>query len=242
LSRRSRSHRLRVFNPTLHHGLVGYWKLSETAGSRLDSVGQSPGTAVNTPGSASSVVDLGLDVTSSSSQYVSVASKSEFQALDGRQELHICCWCKIDDTGRQDLVTKWGGSTGASDWSLSKSGNPGGFDMYVAHSTSYTSANAGFNPSTGTWYFVEGVIDNANTAVKAAASPRGGTLDTMVSADYSSGGTLNTKTTAVEFGSISDLSIYSDVTIDEIGIWRRLLGDRERLQLFTREATYPFMI
>ena len=241
MSRRSRSHRLRVFNPTLHHGLVGYWKLSETAGSRLDSVGQSPGTAVNTPGSASSVVDLGLDVTSSSSQYVSVASKSEFQALDGRQELH-CCWCKIDDTGRQDLVTKWGGSTGASDWSLSKSGNPGGFDMYVAHSTSYTSANAGFNPSTGTWYFVEGVIDNANTAVKAAASPRGGTLDTMVSADYSSGGTLNTKTTAVEFGSISDLSIYSDVTIDEIGIWRRLLGDRERLQLFTREATYPFMI
>ena len=242
MSRRSRSHRLRVFNPTLHHGLVGYWKLSETAGSRLDSVGQSPGTAVNTPGSASSVVDLGLDLTSSSSQYVSVASKSEFQALTGRQELHICCWCKIDDTGRQDLVTKWAGSTGASDWSLSKSGNPGGFDMFVAHSTSLTSSNAGFNPNVGTWYFVEGVIDNANTAVKVAASPQGGTLDTMVSADYSSGGTLNTNTTAVEFGSISDYSIYSDATIDEIGIWRRILGDRERSQLFTRETTYPFMI
>ena len=229
---------LRTLN---QNGLVAYWKLDETSGTRYDSVGSSNLTDVNTVTYETGKISNAAKFTLTNSEALTVADNAALSM--GDIDFTISMWVywatKPSTTNvLQSLLFK-----GAA-WDNSRAyhigyWNPANGDsigFYVSNGTTGTAVFAGSlgSPAAATWYHVIGWHDATANTVNIQVN--NGTVDS----ESFSGGSYDDGN-PFRLGS-SNAAWFSSAYIDEVSIWKRVLTAGERAALYNSGSglTYPF--
>lgn len=220
----------------LRNGLVGYWRLEESSGTRFDcskngnhltsnnSVGQAAGVSGYT-GSAASFV-------SASSQYLDRASNTSLQV--GDIDFTIAAWVKLNATTTfQTIASKYQTTGDQREYQLmfdnavfatkrfvfliSSDGTVSGTNTVIA-------SNFG-EPAALAWYHVVASHDSVNNKITISVN-NGTANETSVTGGIFAG------SSAFWIGGRNGAAQYMNGSIDEIGIWKRVLTAAERTQLY----------
>jgi hypothetical protein len=220
--------------PSLLNGLVAYWKLDETSGTRFDSAGtnnltdsSSVGATIGKQGNAASFV-------ASSSDYLTLASSS-FGLTDA---MSLSFWVKLSATGTFMTLFQLGEPSTPGSWLLQKIDT--GALRFVPYPTTINDFHDSpvLLTSTGIWYHVVFTINSSGAALVYLNGSSNAMTGTRA---IGSSGSLQ-----FSVGRRDDLaSQYFDGAIDEPGIWSRVLtsgAGGEIGQLYNGGAalTYPF--
>lgn len=220
----------------LDTNLVAYWKLD---GNSNDALGTYNGTDTNvTYASGNGIINQGANITGTAGDGIVVADNAVFDA----GSVKTCsAWFKWDTQTSNDIIIgKYGDfATGANyqnGWFFqSVSGT--GFRVAC-----YNDAGVGFThsattqPSNGSWTHAVIQIDTANSLLKFYVNGSKVGSDLAISGTFTFNNTSN-----LWFGkSVGDMY---DGSIDEVGIWSRVLSDAEITQLYNGGAglAYPFV-
>jgi hypothetical protein len=219
-------------------GLVSYWKLDETSGTRADSHGTNNLTDNNTVLSAAGIISNAADFEQSNSEYLSAASNSTLQT--GNINFTFAGWFKLESTTNPQViigkdVDSPGGSRDYVIYFLPSTGltffiNGGGLSTTEVSTT-------GLTFTVGTWYFFvawhDAAADTLNIQVNDGtvfSSSTGGTVPNASGAEFRIG--------AMAYNSVE---MYFDGLIDEVGFWKVVLTPTQRTYLYNSGAgrTYP---
>lgn len=221
---------------TLLDSLVAYWKLNEASGTRYDSAGSSHLTDYNAVASASGRLGNCISFPSSNSnQYVGCADNAALSM--GDIDFTIAGWFKKTGVnGQAQIANKW-------DWNLSSREylldyNPGTDCRFYVATAGQTQVGVTdvFDPAVGDWTFICGWHDSVNNQLGIQVNGR-----TVVTQSHSGG--VHDGSSAFAIGAYSVPANYpTDIDIDEVGIWKRILTADERALLYNSGAgiTYPF--
>jgi hypothetical protein len=222
-------------NP-LNIGLVAYYKLEEASGIRYDAKGNNHLSATNTPGSAAGKIGNALSTVAASSQYLSIASNSNFAMSS--TDFTVACWVYLNSKPAvEGICGKYGASPNEEYWvsyesaadrfkfKVSKDGTTGNRITIQAD-------NFG-SPSTATWYFIVCWFDSAAGLINISIN----------------NGTPNSAACATAFAATNNFNIgqegagsYFDGRIDSLGVWKRVLTATEKTNLYNGGTglDYPF--
>jgi len=218
-------------------GLVSYWKLDETSGTRADSQGSLNLSDFNTVGATPAIINDGADFEASNSEYLKVDNAT---VLNFDQDWSISFWIKAESWSAATVImSRWG---------------PGGAEAQIAWRMYYLSAstkisfqarNSGNESayefvetlSTGTWYHIVLTFDYANKNMTGYvnAVSQGTTANQTYWPQWSA-------TTNFVMASFHPFSAFFDGVLDEVGIWGRALTSTEVSELYNGGAglQYPF--
>ena len=222
--------------------LVGYWKLDEVSGTRVDSSGNSNDlTDVNTVTQASGKVGNAGQFTQANSERLTKADNASLSMAD--IDFTVTCWVYADSLPgtSNGIVCKADPGLVACAYSINfnPTGNYIRFEVGSADNTFDTISATDFGAiSTATWYFVCAQHDSVNNTISISINN-----GTVTSKAYSAGSYNDTSTFTI--GSWSDPASSSnhwDGRIDEVGIWKRKLSASEITTLYNSGSgkTYPF--
>lgn len=225
-----------VKNSSLATGLVSYWELEETSGTRVDSHGSNDLTDNNTVLSATGIQGTGADFEASNSEYFSRADGS-LSGLKPTTGLTISAWFKLESTPIvYSIVSK--------NWSDS-SWNPPYASYHIriddtTHITTHLAHGSSTNyyflqstvstMSTGTWYHV--VLRYDSDTLKAY-------LNGVEVGSMSAPNDLQYSTGSLHIGR-DQTGEYFDGIIDELGIWSRALSAGEIAALYNSGSGIPY--
>lgn len=144
--------------PLQQTGIVSYWKLDETSGTRADSIGANNLTDNNTVLSGTGKVSNAADFESSNSEYLSIADNS---SLSITSDLTILTWLKPESTGITNTMFYKIGT-----------GPDSGYGMFIESGTNTVNfqingvaSNSTSTVSAGTFYHIVGLYDGASKKV-----------------------------------------------------------------------------
>jgi len=214
-------------------GLRGYWKLDESAGAtRNDSSGNANHlTDHNTVGSSPGKIANAADFVSASSRYLSHADNAAFQ-MGATTDFTVAFWIKY--TAHNQVCFGYGPFG---------TGNP----HYIITTSSSLSANISDGSTQVTTGELHSFDDNAWHFVVMTAA-RAGNLSLFVDnvlegtpQSITAVGSLN-NSLGLAIGADPSPQLFFDGSIDEVGIWSRVLTSQERSDLWNGGAgfTYPF--
>ena len=221
--------------------LVSYWKLDEASGNALDAHGSNNLTDNNTVGAATGKVSGARDFESSSTQYFSHGSNSDF--VCGDIDVTWACWVQLESKTSDMVVFAKLDRAEAFPYVCKyvSSSDRFVFTANTGGATTVTANNFG-SPSTVTWYYI--VVWHDSVANTINIRVNNGTAD---SASFSAG--LNdTFQSSTPFGIGAQFIFQSgevtwDGLIDEFGFWKgRCLSGAELTTLYNGGAglAYPF--
>jgi hypothetical protein len=212
-------------------GLIAYYKLDETSGDRMDSVGTFTLESVNNVPSAIGKVGLSADLTAASSQYLDGTNSDTRDGLAFPDESYtIFGWLLMDEIPTSTAV-------------LSKIDN---YEFFVTSSqVLWNHCDTDFNTipvsisgalNTDTWYFFAVVYNHE--AQTLSLSLNNGTPTTVPVTTGSAAGVGF----FVMGRRLAPTALYMDGRIDEVGIARAALtaSDIEYLYNSGNGRTYPF--
>jgi hypothetical protein len=212
--------------------LVGYWKLDEASGTRLDSVGTNDAAVVGSPGSAAGILSNAVDT--SLGNYLDAGTVADLQT--GDIDFTFALWLWFDQVATpHDLFGKWAG--GELEYFLYYNETAHVLHFFVSDDgLNYNSvAGASLNPiAVNTWYFVvcwhDAIANTLNIQIND------GPVDSV---SYSIG--VRAGIASLLFGQ-SGFGGSHDGLIDEAGLWKRLLTAPERTDLYNAGVgrTHPF--
>jgi hypothetical protein len=223
---------------TLLTGLVAYWKLDETSGTRVASVGFNL-TDNNTVLSGTGKQGNAADFESSASEYLSAANAicGPIQ-FSGNQDFTVAFWCNMESkTGDPAMVSKFEGSQRS--WEVWYNSAADLIEFTVSGNgttrsavTSLLAMTVGLYRLVYCWHDATADTINIkldNGAVASTSHTTGvfnSTTPFIVGAEPSAGSAVS----------------YFDGLIDELGIWNRVLTGAEIITLYNTNAgiTYPF--
>jgi len=225
--------------------ILSYWKLDETSGNRSDSVGSNTLTDNNTVGNATGKISNAASFTSSSSEYLSIATGSQSPDLSiggSGGDIFISAWVKLatKPANAMQMVTKYEFSDGKREYALYWDNADDRFKLIVfdatTNSNTVTASTFGA-PSTGVWYHVMAWVDNVANTVNICVN--NGTVDSTSLTVTTHNGTATFRLGAA--GNATPIE-YWNGDIDETGVWNRVLSSSERTFLYnsTSGITYPF--
>jgi hypothetical protein len=230
---------------SLLNGLVSYWKLEETSGTRFDSVTASANhmTDNNGVGFAAGRVGNAASFGGPASQrYLSHADNPSLSL--GNIDFTFSAWIKPNGnpgTNGWGIVGSWtvGGQESAFLW-LQSNRSPALVLMNSAGS--YTILNTTFNTAAvGVWSFLVAWHDSVADKVwiNIDASPN----NPNYWAAWSTGVRDSTGPFMIGRYDTALTDTYFDGAIDEVGFWKRVLTDAERAALYNggNGVTYPFI-
>ena len=221
--------------------LAAYWTADETSGNRADSVGSNTLTDNNTVGSAAGVLSNAAQFVAANSEYLSHISNSDLQM--GDVGFTLSAWAKVTSTAAiQVIASKYNTTADEREYALLFEDSPSRFTWRIStDGTSGALVNASVTPgtfSTSAFYHLLAWHDpdanliglSVNDGTPVTASVSGGSF--VGSSVFALGALV-----AVSAGSLLDGSI------DEVGIWKRVLTAEERTFLYNGGAgrTYPFL-
>lgn len=216
---------------TLLNQLLGYWKLDETTGNRLDSSGLQ--NSLLPVGAVSFSTGVISNAASFSGSSVNLAVASDDGTLvTGEVPFTLSCWVKFNDvTGQKYVLTK--GTVSNWDYAIDINAGKLRFWGYDGVRLPLVTANSAGSVATNTWYHVVGWNDQAGGTVNIQVN--GGTVDSVVKG-------TNTFATSVSTFKVGGLSPYLNGLADEVGMWKRVLTSGERSYLYNSGSgnTYPF--
>lgn len=206
---------------SLRRGLIAYWKLEESSGTRLDSVGSSHLTDINTvTGNPGKIGNAG-QFTAANGEYLSRSDGGLFNI--GSNPTTIAGWIYIDSLAvNRSLFSK---RTGGNDYiaDVTTTGEAR-FLVWVAAAAKTAATPTLAVPAT-TWCLIICQFDPVTQL--AGVSVNNGTLATVATTS----GTIDSTTTAFHLGA-SNAATVMDGRMDEWGFWRRLLTSTEKAQLY----------
>ena len=211
-------------------GLVSYWDLTETSGTRSDSHGTNHLTDNNTvtyainKGGASEGV--GASFVEGNSEALSRADASLVNWPHG--DFHLSMWVNTGASTAGHMASKRDGA-GAREWRLSTntSGGAAGDRAYLTASSNGTDEDITLNTGDdslppGVWGFVE--VEREGTTWKVATNGNA----------YVTGGSAFFNGEApFQLGCVNATqALFFTGQIDEVGLWNRVLTSQERTDLF----------
>lgn len=217
------------------NGLISFWKLDETSGTRVDSHGSNDLTDNNTVGSAAGIINNGADFELSNSEYLNIADAAQ-GGLDLTGDFSVSGWIKIesDSENYRFIVSKtdFGVSPQKLSYTVSISDTN---KLRLSNSSSGTSeiskqTTTSFLASEGFMHFV---VTFDSSAGVAKFYKNGTYLTGEDGTGFSTGGVNND----VDFlmGSILNNGIpelFFDGIMDEVGVWNRVLTADEIVSLY----------
>jgi hypothetical protein len=225
-------------------GLVSYWKLDETSGTRFDSVSTNNLTDNNTVGSAIGKIGNAASFVRANNEYLSSAS-SAFD-IAANEDFAFSFWYKGTGTASPNvnevILGKGTFNDANGGWYLNLEQSPQRF-QFVFTDTSGSSliAHGSTNYNDGFWHHIVLNFDRSGNAVVIVD---GNTGTPEVALDISS------RAGAVQSNFDFFLARFADNLgnnfagkLDELGFWKgRILTDAEIAQLYNGSAsiTYPF--
>jgi hypothetical protein len=216
-------------------GLISYWRLDESSGTRDDAHGANDLTDNNTVGSASGKIGLAADFNASASEYLSHADNADLSFAD--DAFTFTGWFNIDSASTRSVVAKWGsdGAAETCEYAL-RTLSGGTLNWRVGNGSGNVSVSHSATLATGQWYFFAAYHDPA--ANQIGLSLDGGTAQTA----SITGGILD-GAASFAVGRTGDFAgQYWDGLIDEVGLWGRVLSASEITELYASGAglAYPF--
>lgn len=232
-------------NPTLASPLVAnlaaYWKLDETSGNRLDSIGANDLVPTGSPGNAAGKINYGLSLVAASSQSVGIASNATLQT--GDIDFTIGAWCYLTTLANETFVAKWSLTNNVREYLLYYNAGDHApanrFSFGVSPNgttgTTFVDATTFGVPSIATWYYVVAWHDSVANTLNIQVN-NGGVNSVAYSAGVFAG------SAPFEIGRLHTSTYYLNGRVDEVGLWKRVLTAPERTALYNSGAglTYPF--
>ena len=216
---------------SLTNDLVSYWKLEEASGTRAD-VNNANNLADRNSNTTRAAGKLGFAAqflaANSNQLWVSGGGTLGF----GKEDFTTSGWIKFDDVS----VSKgmWGkGNSGntaltQAEWMLYKDAN-GKIYWVLSNGTASVQLDSGVTPTTGTWYFI--VAWYSATDEKAYIQING-------AAEVSTPYTAGPSDRGLEFSMGRTCDRFFSGLIDSVGVWNRVLTDRERRRCTAATAAW----
>lgn len=199
--------------PLQQTGVVSYWKLDETSGTRADSIGSNNLTDNNTVLSGTGKVSNAADFEASNSEYLSIADASQSGLDLNAEDLTMLCWYNLESAGEKYLLSKWVSGSG---YRLSV--NTSEINFYLANATEINQAST---TTTGVWYHIALTFTpDADRAVLYKDSA-------VIATDASAAGVIADNVGAFVLGARSDADSPYDGLMDEALIAKRWFRDEE---------------
>lgn len=217
-----------VLSGTLLDGLVAYWTLDETSGTRSSSVGSFDLTDNNTVTSGSGIQSTNAaNFQSGNSEYL---SRSDAGLDFEDEDFTLTAWVNIDtSTGTSmGVVSKFDGALADRAYRMYVDGSDGSFwfDVATANNASNSVTSDAFGALSG-WYFMVAWHDKTANTINIQVN--NGTPDSLSH-------TQGCRATAIDFQigafSNSGAAFFFDGLIDEVGIYSRVLTADERTALY----------
>lgn len=211
-------------------GLIGYWKLDESSGTRIDSHGANDLTDNNTVTSAAGIVAGAAQFESANSEYLSHADNAELSA--GDIDFSLTAWVYLDDISNDHAVI--GKGTTSVEYQIYYTDaerfvfvvGDGVDSFFISDETPITGS---------TWYFVV-AWRNAATD-ETFIQVNNGTV-------YSGAGPTTVLDGSENFviGEFLEADFMAG-RIDEASFWKRILTTDERADLYNggNGRTYPLL-
>lgn len=230
-------------NPTppssLLTSIAAYWALEEASGTRVDATGRGNDLSpVNTPGNAAGKVGNGYAGVFANSTYLSLADSADLSM--GDIDFTIACWVKFSEpvATTSGFITKWNDSANNREWFLGKFSSRFQFGISSNGTLeTFRQATTFGAPLQNTWYFIVAWHDSVANTINIQVND--GVVDSTA---YALGG--RDGTAAFRLGAYRDTAFnFLTGTIDEPGVWKRVLTVAERTALYNsgNGRTYPFV-
>jgi hypothetical protein len=209
--------------------LISYWKLDETSGTRADSQGANPLTAVNPTGSATGKIGNGALFVPASSTVLDHMTNSDLEVTGS---FTFSVWVKAASTPgvSYQVLTKF--RTTPGDYYLYH--HPTAGFQWGVTDPSTISANMGSAVTVGTWYHLVCWYDAGDTKAHMRIN------DTTSFASVTTALTQTVGHFRLGARDITGNEQYFDGVIDEVGFWKRLLTAAEITALYNTGAGLPF--
>jgi hypothetical protein len=212
--------------------LQGYWRL-EADGTDSGPNGYNL-TVTNAPAFVSAVFGSGVDLenTGGEDKYLSVADAS-CANLEIAGSQSWCAWVKLESyTGNERILSKFGAGTEKNLWVTGTQK----FAFTLAGLTTNTTAIGTTNAATGSWFFVVGVYDSANSLIKIYVNA---VMETDETASGSATDTNGVFAIGRKGGTDSN---YFDGIVDDVAIFNRALTAAEITYLYTNSIGGSFLL
>ena len=234
-------------------GLVSYWSMDETSGTRADSHGSNDLTDNNTVGSATGKINNGSDFELSNSEYLSITDAAQ-SGLDLSGDLSMSGWIKLEQlpstAGQYFMIIGKDDTDQASDagrqfnWIIDPSTNKMRFLWWAPALNNKESVSAFAAGDVGTFVHVAVTLDISSRVVTFYVD---GVAETGTNNSGSSTSIQNTDApfcVGARQTTGGSGALFFDGVLDEIGIWDRVLTSTEIGQLYNSGAglAYPLIV
>lgn len=225
---------------SLFTGLVSYWKLDETSGTRVDSVTATGNnlTAVNSPGYAAGVQGNATFFNIASLQCLSIADNATLKTGDA--DFTFCAWAYLSNNVQNyTILSKYQVTGNQREYSLVYNSSANRFRWIVsstgANNITIDANNLGA-PALNTWYFIVCWHDSVNNQI--AIQVNNGTPNTL---SWSGGVFVGTSNFLI--GARDGPADYWTGRIDEVLFSKRVYASDERTALYNSGSgtTHPFI-
>ncbi len=213
----------------LSDGLVGYWKMDETSGTRADSSGNGNtltdnNTVTSNPGKFGNAGQF----TNANSESLSLADNTTLST--GDIDFTVSAWVYADSLDSRVIVAKQSADA-AGEYQLAyvTAGGLNKFRFLLPATSESVAATVPSPANTGTWYFVVAWHDSTANTINIQVD--NGTIYTTSSVTAPSD---TNATFRIGAGASSgDAAAYFwDGRIDEVRVYKRLLSSKERTDLY----------
>jgi hypothetical protein len=205
--------------------LVAFWELEEASGTRADALGVSTLTSNNAVGSTTGKVGQAATFVAASSQSLSHADSATLSMPAGTS-FTIQTWVNLTDVSGTYIVIAKGNVSAPMEYGLYFDATPH-LNFRVADGTHLDTVTWSGTPTSATWYHIIAWYDNGGASIGLAVNA--GSADTGSS-------TGSHDTTETFFLGDDGASRFMNGTIDQVGIWTRVLTSGERTTLYNGGA------
>jgi hypothetical protein len=228
----------------LTDNLVGFWKMDEASGTRVDETANNNDLTANGTGgvaSAAGKISDAADFEKGDSDYLSIADASQ-TGLDITGDFTIAFWMKLESLpsssgSASTIIQKYTAGNGYFVF-LADTDDKVYIDLYGGGNTRDISTNAFVvSGDVGNWVHV--VVASSLTSGNVAMYKNGSSVS--VTTGGTRIGAIGTNAEPFQIGGGSFYNYY-DGLLDEFGIWNRLLTGAEVTSLYNsgNGLTYPF--
>lgn len=214
----------------LSDGLIGYWKLDEVSGSRIDSKNSSTLTDNGSVGSTSGIISNAANF--SGSNYLSCAVNSNLIVGFTPDDFTINCWARFVDNNTNYTIissTTDGTAQHSEYWLINESGL---LFMFVGDGTQYSFSYTPINATT-TYMITTRVVRSPTFHIYLAINGSPVTDNFTLLSGFSGSSFTASK---FNIGSINNGTSSMKGWIDEVGLWRRNISDGEVTSLYNSGA------
>lgn len=212
---------------SLNNGLISYWKLDETSGTRIDS--EPTGTPqnltdINSVGYTNGIIGNAASFIKANTEYLSAADSTDLSTFAS-----AACWLRLRTfVTSTTIMGQWTTLGSQASWRTYLNASTGKFEFDVSDdgvTTTSQQATAFGTPVTNVLMFVYVAYDSTNNTISISVND--GTVNSQA---YALG--LHDSTGEFRFGNSGSGSTLFDGEIDEAALYNRVLTTNEVTRLY----------